>query len=232
MLPDAVLPAVEKTTVQRDCLQPLHPDTGAQCISFAVTSTPSLRGPVASSHQSARRKPRCRVVCGTTMFHEIDEHMTKEMTASAPPTMRSWWLLHLIKYSVCRVVCGTTMFQEIDEHMMRTLSSCTQHVYILEGRVGGILSRCRRWKCSWCTLHVYVWEERAGGIFSRCRRWMSALLVHTARLHLGRRVGGIYRDVVAGRELSSCTQHVSSDVDGKSHFYELKSAESSDNNKT
>ena len=48
-------------------------------------------------HVDIRKKlySACRVVCGTAIFHEIDEHTTKEMTSSALPSTRSRWLLHL-----------------------------------------------------------------------------------------------------------------------------------------
>ena len=56
-------------------------------------------------------------------FQENDEHVAKEMTASALSTMRSRWLLHRKKtHSVCRVVCSTTMFQGMVEHMAK--ASC------------------------------------------------------------------------------------------------------------
>ena len=44
---------------------------------------------------------------------ETDEHIVKEMTASALPTKRSRWLLHLRKGTGCRVVCGTTMSKRL-----------------------------------------------------------------------------------------------------------------------
>ena len=69
-----VLPAVEKLTVPRDCLQPLHPDTGAQLHFF------------------------CRNVSYRRCVNRL------------PSAIR---------------------------HV---------HVYVWVGRVGGVLSRCRRWK--------------------------------------------------------------------------------------
>ena len=70
-----------------------------------------------------RKSTRCRVVCCTTIFQEIDEHIAKEMTTSALPTMRSMRLLHIIKSTRCRVVCGTAIFQEIDEHIAKEMTA-------------------------------------------------------------------------------------------------------------
>ena len=55
---------------------------------------------------------------GTTMFHEIDEHVASDSVGSSHDEMKVVTPPEK-KFSVCRVVCGTTVFQEIDEHMTR-----------------------------------------------------------------------------------------------------------------
>ena len=67
-------------------------------------------------------RPQSHRIClrRTAGFQKFDEHMAKEMTASALSTMRSRWFLHRRKtHSICRVVCGTIMFQWMVTHVLR-----------------------------------------------------------------------------------------------------------------
>ena len=70
-VPDAVLPAVEKLTVPRDCLQPPHPDTVAHQ-HFLCRIVSYRRRVIASSHPSCcRYTARLRLGSSVDYFSEM-----------------------------------------------------------------------------------------------------------------------------------------------------------------
>ena len=136
-----LLPAVEKLTVPRHGLQPLHPDTGAS--PFAVTSA--------------------TLVPCSSCLQPSDVHVWEERVS-----VFFFFEMSSMKGNSLRTV-RLRMGRKSGRLFIVTASSLRPHRTFTSRMSGPYLSRCRRWKRF--VRSTFTSGKKNGRYLSRCRYW-------------------------------------------------------------
>ena len=187
-----------------EILQPLHPDTGAQCISFAVTSAtvvawfgsfqPSVLLKIHSTFTSGRLSGLLYDEISMTMntlLHCLDYNTELKLTenhTSIRPTR--------CQTKTPSLLCCTSPVSSVKKPAVRCGWPCCSRFTSLERstftsgkkEVSSILSRSRRLAVCSRAHSTLRLGRKVGGILSRCRQW-EMLSSCTACLRLGRKSG-------------------------------------------